>query len=350
MVLTTRFAELSGTTDEGGVKVIRVASSRSHRESASISEMISYVVRAGAAVRGIIRSEQVEAMVAFFSIPGGPVAWWAHRATGVPYVVSLRGGDVPGTEPGLRTVHAILAPFRRTILRSARAIVANSPGLKQMSEAADSAPVHVIPNGVDVLFFQPPEAPRALDAPLRLLFAGRFQSQKNLPWMLERLAEVRSTSKRPFEIDLVGDGPLRPMVEDRVRALGLDDVVRFHGWRGPAELRTLYQSADLVLNPSLYEGMPNVLLEAMACGRPALASHVPGNDAVVADGATGWLFAPGDSIAFRERIRVFLEHPEIAVPLGAAARKRAEREFTWERTTQSYLELLAGPSPISPSA
>jgi glycosyltransferase involved in cell wall biosynthesis len=349
-VLTTRFGELAGVRDEDGVRVIRVASRRGRREAASVWEMASFVLKAGTAVRDVVRAGRIDGMIAFFSMPGGPVAWWAHLAGGVPYVVSLRGGDVPGAESGLRLVHSALAPFRRCILRSARAIVANSEGLKAMAEKADPFPVRVISNGVDTAFYKPSASPRSAAKPARLLFVGRFQSQKNLPWLLDQLADVRGPATRPFELDLVGDGPLRGKIEEHTRALHLSDVVRFHGWLAREDLRGLYQSADLILNPSLYEGMPNVVLEAMACGCPALASRVAGNDAVVNDGVTGWLFEPGDAQGFRERLRELLARPEEAIPLGIAARERAQREFSWQRTTQSYLELLAAPSPTPPKA
>jgi glycosyltransferase involved in cell wall biosynthesis len=226
-------------------------------------------------------------------------------------------------------------------------VVANSPGLKAMAEKADPVPVHIIPNGVDTAFFVPAAAPRPRSVPPRLLFVGRFQAQKNLPWLLDQLAEIRRATALSFALDLVGDGPLLPALAARVRELRLADAVQFHGWKDRAELRTYYQAADLVINPSLYEGMPNVVLEAMACGRPVLASRVPGNDTAVVDRSTGWLFPPGDAASFSDCLRTLLARPEITRQLGAAARVRAEREYSWARTAQSYLELLAAPSPNS---
>ena len=114
-------------------------------------------------VRRVVRDERIEGIVAFFSIPSGPAAWWAHRATGVPYIVSLRGGDVPGAEAGLGSVHRFLTPFRRCILRSARSVVANSPGLQTLAEKADPGPVRLIPNGVDTEHFSPAAAPPRTD-------------------------------------------------------------------------------------------------------------------------------------------------------------------------------------------
>jgi glycosyltransferase involved in cell wall biosynthesis len=350
MVLTTAYGDLRGTKQEDGLSIIRVASRRQKRESATISEMVSFMVQSTRVVRGVVHSERIEAAIAFFSFPSGPAAWWAHRGLGVPYIVSLRGGDVPGAERGLGLVHLGLRPFRRAILRSALSVVANSPGLKLMSERADPVAIQMIPNGVDTEFFVPDAGPRQGSAVSRLLFVGRFQAQKNLPWLLEQLAAVRRAGSPSFTLDLVGDGPQRAVMEDRVKALQINDIVHFHGWLDRGELRAHYQAADIVINPSTYEGMPNVVLEAMACGRPVLASNVPGNATAVADRVTGWLFPPDDAAAFADGLRKLLTQPDIALPLGAAARTRAEREYSWARTTQSYLELLAAAPPISSPA
>ncbi len=346
-VLTTSFGDLRGTAEEDGLRIIRVASRRALRASATLSEMASFMMRAAGEVRSVVRSGRIEGIIAFFSFPSGPAAWWAHRDSGVPYVVSLRGGDVPGTEPGLGLVHGILKPFRRAILRSARSVVANSPGLKAMSERADPVPVQMIPNGVDTRFFFPPGGERAGDPVPRLLFVGRFQAQKNLPWLLDQLAALRRSSNLRFTLDLVGDGPQRPILARQVESLRLADIVRFHGWIDRSELRAHYQGADLVINPSTYEGMPNVVLEAMACGRPVLASRVQGNDTAVVDRVTGWLFPLGDAAGFGDAIRTLLSRPDLTLPLGVAARLRAEREYSWARSAQSYLELLAAAPPSS---
>lgn len=346
-VLTTGIGALIGTSEERDVRIIRVASHRRRFESAKISEMVSFMLHAGRAVRSVARAQRIEGIIAFFSFPSGPAAWWANRDTGVPYVISLRGGDVPGAESRLALVHRCLAPFRRQILRSARAVVANSPGLKAMSEEADPVSVQMIPNGVDTAFFVPSAASRPRNVPTRLLFVGRFQTQKNLPWLLKQLAAIRRATALPFMLDLVGDGPARPALAARVRELQLADAVQFHGWKSRAELRSFYQAADLVINPSLYEGMPNVVLEAMACGRPVLASRVPGNDTAVVDRVTGYLFSPDDATDFANCICKLIAQVDIANQLGAAARIRAERDYSWARTAQSYLELLAVAPPHS---
>ncbi|MCA1481944.1 hypothetical protein I6F37_44210, partial [Bradyrhizobium sp. NBAIM08] len=108
-------------------------------------------------------------------------------------VVSLRGGDVPGTERSLERVHRWLRPVRRMVLAKARAVVANSPGLAQLSMRADPIAVQVIANGVDLETFSPAGSPRAGE--FRFLFVGRLNEQKNVGMLLE--APRRCARHRP---------------------------------------------------------------------------------------------------------------------------------------------------------
>jgi glycosyltransferase involved in cell wall biosynthesis len=339
-VLTSGYRALRGVCHESGVKVVRLGSPRRRPEASSVFEMASFAALASARVRRLVQEDKIEAVIAFFSIPCGPVAWWAHSGSGVPYAVSLRGGDVPGTEPRLQPIHVLLTPFRRKILCHASAVVANSPGLKALAEAADPQLVRVIPNGVDTQFFHPRPTARR-DGPFRFLFVGRFQPQKNLIWLMTQLASLAASSATPFTLDLVGDGPHRVELEAMAARLGLSPRLRWHGWLPRERLVAIYQSADAILNPSLYEGMPNVLLEAMACGLPVLASNVPGNDAVVIDGVTGKLFDLGDAPAFLTYAREWIIGVGRAERLGSAGRDRAVREFSWLNCTRSYLSIFS---------
>ena len=341
-VLTTSFGSLRGTVLADGVHVHRIWSLRRRASSSSILEMGVFLASALLHVRNLVRRHQIDGVIAFFSFPCGPIARWAGR----PYIVSLRGGDVPGAEPTLARVHALLAPIRRAVLLRAHAVVANSEGLRAMSAAADPIAVEVIPNGVDTEFFQPRASRPEGHEPFRWLFVGRFQAQKNLVWLLHRLAALRSEAgSDAFTIDLVGDGPQRAQLMALTDQLGLTTVVRWHDWQERSALRARYQQADALINVSLYEGMPNVVLEAMACGLPVLASRVAGNDAVVEDGVTGRLIDLGDADALIASLREWQRDPATARRMGAAARMRAVRRFSWTSTAQGYLQLFAAGIP-----
>jgi glycosyltransferase involved in cell wall biosynthesis len=115
----------------------------------------------------------------------------------------------------------------------------------------------------------------------------------------------------------------------------------WHGWVDKDRLRKIYRSADCFVNPSLYEGMPNVVLEAMACGLPVIASRVHGNDAVVRHGETGWLFDLGEPDAFVRVLREMMADPEKARGMGEKGRSWVMKDFSWRRVAQAYADLFS---------
>jgi len=337
VVLTSGFGELPANSREHGVGVIRLRVRRARIDRSNPREMAGYVVAAARALPGLLRAERPDAAIVFFSIPCGPLGLFARLLAGVPYAISLRGGDVPGTERRLAVAYRLLTPLRRLVMRRAVAVIANSDGLKALSERADPIDVAVIPNGVDAEFFVPAVARR--HGPFTFLFVGRFQAQKNLALLLEAMARIRQEVKESFRAVFVGDGPERVSLREKCTALRLDDVVVWNGWCEKDELLRLYQSADCFVNPSLYEGMPNAVLEAMACGLPVIASNVAGNDAVVIPNGTGFL-VPLESGELARAMATIMNDRSLCRRFGSAARDRAVRDYSWTDVARQYVEVL----------
>ena len=340
-VLSGSFRGLPRQSHENGVTVLRVRCLRRRTDRCSVFEMLSFTVSALFSLPSVRAAAQPDALIVFFSFPTGPVGALARSWYGLPYLVSLRGGDVPGLTPEVNWIHRLLAPIRRHILKHATAVVANSQGLKDLSEAADPIPVQVIPNGVDTDFFRPsPESWVSARERFRLLFVGRFQAQKNLAVLLEQLAALREQRPGKFEIHLVGDGPLRTELKKQADDLRLADDIVWHGWLQREELSKICRSCHCFVNPSLYEGMPNAVLEAMACAKPIVASRVRGNDAVVQHGKTGFLFPLEDPASLRESLQVLIDDPARAEEMGRLGREWVTRDFSWEKVAAAYIELF----------
>jgi glycosyltransferase involved in cell wall biosynthesis len=343
-VLTSGFRDLRGNIREGDVHVVRCPAIRRRPERSGILEMLSYLFSAGLMLGSVIRERQIEASIVFFSFPCGPLGLWGLKRENVPYVISLRGGDVPGNEAALATLHRMLKPLRRLIFRRSVAVVANSPGLKEMSERADPWPVRVIPNGVDTDFFCPSENRNTTEQPQQrpfvFLFVGRFQVQKNLFYLIHQAASLKHSGVGPFALHFVGDGPQRDELYHYSKMQGIEDDLVWHGWVSKDRLREIYRSADCLVNPSLYEGMPNVVLEAVSCGLPVIASRVAGNDTVVRDGETGRLFKLDDPEAFQAALREMIADPERAKKMGQKGLAWVREEFSWRRVAQAYADLF----------
>jgi glycosyltransferase involved in cell wall biosynthesis len=338
-VITGKYKGLPATAQDDGVTVHRVPSFRRALDHSGLFEMASFVLSAMVTVPTVVRRHKIQAIITFFSLPCGPIGLFAHWRCGIPYLVSLRGGDVPGTEPSLQSMQRLLTPLRRAVLKNSVAIVANSDGLRKMAEAADPFPVRVIPNGIDTQLFCPaPAAANSEKRSLQLLFVGRFQEQKNLSFLLEALSQLPAGT---FELHMVGDGPDKESLQELAVKLGLAPLIAWHGWLPRAALRDVYQACDCLVNPSTYEGMPNAVLEAMACGLPVVASNVAGNNALVADAETGFLFEAGDGPRLRDAI-LKLRDSQLRSRLGQAATDRSLQFLSWKDVARQYADLFSG--------
>jgi glycosyltransferase involved in cell wall biosynthesis len=337
-VLTARFRGLPAAEEREGVRVIRVPALRRREDRSSPLEMTSFMASALPRVRRVARETGAQASLAFLGIPSGPVAWWLKRRAAIPYLVLLRGGDVPGFMPAeLALYHRLALPVIRRIWRDAAAVVANSHGLKRTAAAGLAGfEIRVIPNGVDTNHFSPGPA-GAPREPRQILFSGRLSLQKDLATLLRALALL--SNPPPYELALAGDGPERPCLERLARDLGLDRVVRFLGWTPRAELPARYRTADLFVMPSRDEGMPNSVLEAMASGLPVVATAVPGNEELVLPGVNGVLVPPGDPERLAAALERLLADPDLRRRMGAESRAMAIQR-DWDRVAAAYLALL----------
>src|SRR5438270_2685642 len=189
VVLTGSFKGFPRCFDDHGIIIHRVPSLRRRMDRSDVKEMASFLAAGLLFAPTVIRTHRVEGAIVFFSVPCGPIGLLGRWLRGIPYIISLRGGDVPGAEPSLNFLHRFLSPLRRIVLKNSIAIVANSDGLRKMAEIADPFPVRVIPNGVDTEFFIPAHSrPARNESLLCILFVGRFQQQKNLPFLFRQVA------------------------------------------------------------------------------------------------------------------------------------------------------------------
>jgi glycosyltransferase involved in cell wall biosynthesis len=259
---------------------------------------------------------------------------------GIPYLILLRGADVPGFMPELDRIHRITRPIRRLILRNASAIIANDEGLANRSMAADPYPVSVIPNGVDTDYFIPAKHGSHVDG-YRILFVGRFAVQKNLFYLLDQCSKVKSAFAGKVSLRMVGDGPQMHELRRHAAKVGLEDSVIWYGWAQKDQLRELYATSSCFVNPSLYEGMPNTVLEAMASGLPLVTSDVPGNNTLVQDGENGYIFDLQKPDSLFDALARLIQDPEGASRMGNRGRQSAVDNYSWDRIAERFGKFLS---------
>jgi glycosyltransferase involved in cell wall biosynthesis len=225
-----------------------------------------------------------------------------------PFVLQVWGTDL---------VLARKAPLvAQWILRRARLVVAASEALAADARALGAREVRVIPSGVAV-----PEEVGTPEEPAHVLYVGRLSPEKGIATLAEAAAGL--------PLVVVGDGPLRELLPQA------------GGFVPPAELGPFYERAAIVVAPSLREGYGVVAREAMAHGRPVVASAVGGLAEAIEDGVTGLLVPPEDPPALRAALERLLADAELRQRLGAAAREHAERSFSRAAELEALLAAYA---------
>ena len=335
-VLTSAHGRLPRRETVNGFTVKRIATLRRRPDRCNVPEMATFLASsvAGALREGVTNRPDVAC--AFFGLPCGPAALALNKVFGVPYLVSLRGGDVPGFQPyDLAFYHRLTGPLIASIWRRAAAVVANSRGLKALAHAAaPDVDFELIPNGVRLpRLAAPAELP-----PPSIAFTGRLVEQKGLTYLLEALPGI-ARSVPNVSLTLMGDGPLRGQLEQRAAELGVAARLSITGWIDREEVVRRLSGAGLFVLPSLDEGMSNALLEAMACGLPAIATNISGNEELIEPGRNGWLIPTRDTAAIEHASVSILTDDAARTSMGAASRSMAECR-DWTRAAAAYLTLF----------
>jgi glycosyltransferase involved in cell wall biosynthesis len=210
-----------------------------------------------------------------------------------------------------------------------------------------------LPNGVDTKLFkpQPKEVVRqqhgiSAKVPLALFVGALDQAHrfKNVDGLIRAFAKAALSEARLW---VVGDGDLKPQLQALAAQFGLEQRVQFLGRFAPQQLPALYSAADVLVLPSTgVESFGLVLLEAMACGTPVIASALPGVRTLVCEGQDGWLVAPGDEAALAQALATALSDPIRNQAMGHKGRVKVVQHYDWsvigERLEEVYQEIVGG--------
>lgn len=251
-----------------------------------------------------------------FAQASGTVALLAARLAGIPFSFTLHG-PADFTDPARWRLDAKIADavFVACISHYCRSQAMLA------SPVRDWPKLHIVHCGVEPARYDAPPAEGQ-----GLLFVGRLAAAKGVPILIEAMAPILAAHPQAH-LTLIGDGPDRTLLENRVRQLGLAHAVRFTGYQSQDEVAdALARSAVFVL-PSFAEGVPVVLMEAMAARRPVVATRIAGIPELVEDGTSGRIVPPGDAAAFAAAVCAILADPARAADMGAAGRQRVLAEF-----------------------
>ncbi len=334
-ILTARCGQLPAYEEQDGVEILRLKSARRETFRADLRAMSGFILASFFEGLRQARAWQPDIVHAHFAVPAGVPAYMLKLFTGLPYALTVHLGDVPGGVPEKtgRWFRWVF-PFTPPIWRGAAAVAAVSAYTRELALQRYPVPIQVILNGVDL---------RALDPgviqagkPPRVIFAGRFQPQKNPLVLVRCLGAVRDL---PWSCTLLGDGPLRPQVEAEIERLGLGSRFDLQGWVTPEQVIGHFRAADLLFMPSLSEGLPVVGVHAVAMGLALVMSRVGGCVDLVAEGQNGYLLEPDDTDGFERALRVLLGDRMRLQAFRLASREHARR-FDLNMIILQYEQLL----------
>jgi glycosyltransferase involved in cell wall biosynthesis/UDP-N-acetylglucosamine transferase subunit ALG13 len=270
---------------------------------------------------------------AHFGNPPGDVAMLAARLLGVPWSLTLHGTDVNHDDPELLAVKVEAATFVVCVGEFAR------DHLRRLVDRSHWSKLHVVRCGLDAEWFDAPVRDSIPDGRMRILSVARLEPPKDLETLLEATAELRRRG-RAVELTLVGDGRLRQRLERRSRELELDGAVVFAGFVQQDALGGYYRAADIFCLSSSSEGVPVVLMEAMARGVPVIAPRLPGVLELVEEDRSGLLFTPEDAAELADSVERVASSAALGRRLAEAARVKVEAEFRIERSAAALEQLF----------
>lgn len=333
-IVTGGMPHLPSESLEDGVEVRRIRSFRRREDTCSVAEMAAWVARAIPSVLAEVRRWRPDVLHVHFAVPTGAVAWLVSKATGVPYVLTAHLGDVPGGVPEQTArLFRWIKPFTVPIWRDASATTSVSSFVADLAHAAYGVTSKVILNGITL------PVPPVLTLPTipRLLMVGRMSMQKNPLFAIRALALLKDL---PWELRVIGDGPLLGSVREEAVAAGLSGRILFSGWVASSEVSAALRDSEILLMPSLSEGLPMVAVEAVANGLAIVGSRIGGLADVAREGGNARLHDLADGPAgMAGALRGFLSDPALLMEARRASLEIAP-EFDLGRSVDSYEALL----------
>lgn len=328
-LITSNYKNMASCEQINGVNVNRVDSLRKRAEQCSFKEMLSFIFKAYPVAKKLCKNHKFDVCFIFFGIPSGPIGYLLKKRFKIPYVIRFGGGDIPGFQERFTKIYKLIGPAIKLIWKNADKRVANSEGLKELAyEFCDKYPFDIITNGVDTGSYVPGE--KKEDGPLRVLFVSRLIERKGLQYVIPQLKNLDVT------LTVVGDGPYRQELVDTSLIYKVDHKINFVGQKNKDEIAQYYADADLFILPSAKEGMPNVVLEAMAAGLPIIMTPCQGSKELISDD-NGFVVSKeqfGDCISTLDKDRQLLR------TMGENSRRKAEEKFSWDSTAAAYMKMF----------
>jgi phosphatidyl-myo-inositol dimannoside synthase len=319
-------------------RIFKVPVDNKNIHHASNSELIRYAMRGLQRAYRLQKTNPYDVCLAFAGVPAGAVAFALRHLTGLPYILSLQGPDVPWYEQRYNWLYPILLPLIKGVWRHAALVTAQSQDNKRLAlQTMPDLPISIVPNGVEMTVFKPVDQPGGV-RPLTLLCVGRLIERKGQHHLLHAVSLLQQRGYvDQVKVVFVGTGDFEHQLRQLCSDLHLQENVAFAGFQERDEVPAFYQAADVFVLPSFNEGMSVALLEALSAGLPVIVTDTGGTAELVCD--NGLIVPWANPPLLAEAIEAFLHQPELCQRMGEKSREVAQK-FTWQMAANTYLSLF----------
>jgi glycosyltransferase involved in cell wall biosynthesis len=310
-----------------------------HRPRVLVVRAVALLLVAAWIAREIERAGGCRQVHAHFALAQTEVAMAAGALLGRPFSFTAHARDIYATPSALAEK-----------MRAARLVVTctqyNVEYLRRLCPDLSPGRIHLVHHGVDASGSAQPDADGRDNAPPLVLAAGRLIHKKGFDVLVAACGLLRNRGLT-FRCRIVGDGPLRRALARAIRDASLDDVVELPGWLPPDQLAVMMPGAAAFVAPSRIslsgdrDGIPNVVLEAMAARRPVVGTDVSGIPEAVANGVTGLLVPAGNAAALADALQRILAAPDASREMGEAGRRRVVERFDLTSNSRRLAELFS---------
>jgi glycosyltransferase involved in cell wall biosynthesis len=329
-LITMNYKGLKRFEKSDRLSIYRIKCLRSGPVICHPHEMLSYLLSALPKAIMLSRKNRYDIIHAHFIFPDGILAYLVSKFTGLPYVITAHGSDVPGYNPDrFVSMHEMLSPFWKEIVRRCSRLICLSRYLESLlKNKMPMANISIIPNGFSIGRFRSGRSKLN-----RILVVTRMFKRKGIQHLLKALDGLSLN----HEIHIVGDGPY--LKELKQQAKSISSRVIFHGFikNDSEQFTELMETSKIFVLPSESDNFPISLLEAMDAGMAIITTKDTGCEEVV--GNTGLLVNPGDVTAIRKALVDFSENPALCRSSGEMARKRLDDNFSWPIVARKYINI-----------
>ncbi len=303
-------------------------------------ELLKYSWQSYWFAKKLIKKNKYDLSHSFFAVPCGFISYLLKKQYKIPYIVSLRGSDVPGYSERFQKLYKIITPIIHLVWHNAQAVVTNSKGLTELAQKSSPKQQFLeIVNGVDINFYKPGlRSVTDRQKEFRILLASRLTKRKGFEYAIEAFAKLVKKYPQITMRIAGGEGNATKDLKEQVQKLKLEDEIKFTGLYNKDESAEIYNWADVFVMPSLNEGMSNNLLEALASGLPVLMTPTGGAEELVNNGKNGYLIKMKDVDSIVEKLEILIRNPQKCDEFGQVSHKMAEG-MSWSSVAEQYAKL-----------